>query len=68
MPTIVFESGQLAEGVRSHLITKLTDAAAEATGIPKQLFHVSVRELPDHSIAIGGKTAADLKKEMMGPR
>jgi 4-oxalocrotonate tautomerase len=68
MPTIVFESGKLADGVKAQLITKLTDVAADVTGIPKQLFHVSIRELPDDSIAIGGKSAADLKKEMMGPR
>ena len=64
MPIISFESGQLSDEVRAALIEKLTATAAEVTGIPKHLFFVSIRELPDSNIAVGGKTVEQLKWEL----
>lgn len=64
MPIISFESGQLSDKVRAALVEKLTATAAEVTGIPKHLFFVTIRELPDHSIAVGGKTVEQLKWEL----
>ncbi len=63
MPIISFESGQLNDAVKVELIEKLTATAAEVTGIPKHLFFVSIRELPDNNIAVGGKTVEQLKWE-----
>jgi 4-oxalocrotonate tautomerase len=64
MPFIAFESGQLSAEVKEQLIEKLTDVSAEITGIPRHLFLVSIRELPDDNIAVGGKTVEQLKAEL----
>jgi len=64
MPIISFESAKLSDAVKAELIEKLTDTAVAVTGIPKHLFFVSIRELPDNSIAVGGKTVEQMKKEM----
>mgnify|MGYP000656335061 CR=1 FL=1 len=64
MPMISFESGQLTDEIKNKLIMKLTDISSEVTGIPKELFFVSIRELPDNNIAVGGKTVSDLKNEL----
>ncbi|WP_020397267.1 tautomerase family protein [Thiolinea disciformis] len=64
MPIISFEAGQLSEAVKADLIEKLTNTAVEVTGISKQLFFVAIREYPDNSIAVGGKTVAQLKQEV----
>lgn len=64
MPYISFESGKLEQDVKEKLIQKLTEVSVEITGIPKELFLVSIRELPDDNIAVGGKTVTVLKKEL----
>ena len=64
MPMISFESGQLSSEVKKELITKLTNISAEITGIPKELFFVSINELNDENIAVGGKTVKELKEEL----
>ena len=63
MPIISFEAAQLSEAVKAELIEKLTNTAVEVTGISKHLFFVTIREYPDTSIAVGGKTVAQLKQE-----
>ena len=62
MPFISFESGTLAPGVKAKLLEELTNVAAEVTGIPKSMFMVSVRELPDDAVCVGGVTVAELKR------
>ncbi|MEJ2765346.1 tautomerase family protein [Photobacterium sp. MCCC 1A19761] len=62
MPFIAFESGQLSDDVKQALIERLTQTSAEITGIPEAMFMVSIRELPNHHIALGGKTVAQLKQ------
>ena len=64
MPYISFESGKLEPNVKEKLIQKLTEISVEITGIPEELFLVSIRELPDDNIAVGGKTVTRLKKEL----
>lgn len=64
MPFIAFESGQLSSEVKEELIRKLTDISVKVTGIPKELFFVSIRELSDDNIAVGGKTVKLLKQEL----
>lgn len=64
MPFIAFESGQLSDEVKKQLIEKLTEVSVEITGIPKDLFFVAIRELPDENIAVGGKTVKQLKREL----
>jgi len=64
MPFIAFESGQLSPEVKEELIERLTQVSVEVTGIPKELFLVSIREQPDDSIAVGGKTVKKIKQEL----
>ncbi len=61
MPVITFESGQLSKNVKQELIKQLTLVSAEITGIPKELFFVSIHEIPDEDIAVGGETVKDMK-------
>jgi len=64
MPFIAFEAGQLTDEVKEQLIERLTEVSVEITGIPKELFLVSIREQPDENIAVGGKTVKQLKNEL----
>ena len=64
MPIITFEAGKLTSEVKHNLIQKLTAISAEITGIPKGLFFISIREIPDDDIAIGGITVTEMKKEL----
>ncbi|EGU60476.1 4-oxalocrotonate tautomerase [Vibrio nigripulchritudo ATCC 27043] len=64
MPFIAFESGQLTDEVKEQLIEKLTEVSVEITGIPKELFLISIREQPDKNIAVGGKSVEKIKEEL----
>lgn len=61
MPWIVFEAGQLSTEVKAELIKELTETSSRVTGIPKEFFFVSIHELPDENIAVGGKTVKEHK-------
>lgn len=64
MPLITFESGSLPEDVKRRLIQKLTEVSAEITGIPHETFFVSIREMPDENVAIGGVTVKEIKQRL----
>lgn len=64
MPYISFESGTLEKEIKQKLIKQLTEISAEITGIPKELFLISIKEFPDENVAIGGKTVKEMKKEL----
>jgi len=64
MPIITFEAGKLTKEVKKNLIQELTNISAEITGIPKELFFISIREIPDDDIAIGGVTVTEMKNEL----
>lgn len=64
MPLITFESGKLSDETKQELITKLTNISSEITGIPKSLFFISIREMSDENVAIGGKNVKEIKKEL----
>ncbi|MGE5476856.1 MAG: tautomerase family protein [Bacteroidales bacterium] len=68
MPLIVYEAGQMAKDVKAELIRELTATAARVTGIPQGLFFVSIHELPDDDIAIGGVTVTELKRQVAAAR
>ena len=61
MPLITIEAGKLTEEVKLELIQKLTNMSAEITGIPKEAFFISIREMPDENVAIGGITVKEMK-------
>jgi len=64
MPVIVFEAGQLKNEVKRELIRRLTEVSVEVTGIPKELYFVSIHELPDDDIAVGGVSVRELKERL----
>lgn len=64
MPLITFEIGKIPDEMKSELIEKITNLSAEITGIPKDKFFFSLREMPDDNVAIGGKTVTTMKKEL----
>lgn len=63
MPLITFEAGKLTEDVKFELIQKLTNISSEITGIPRESFFISIREMPDENVAIGGITVKEIKKK-----
>ncbi|HEX3039636.1 MAG TPA: 4-oxalocrotonate tautomerase DmpI, partial [Caproiciproducens sp.] len=56
MPYITMEGGSLTPQQKEELIEKFTKIASEVTHIPAEFFLVTVKELSDGSIGIGGKT------------
>lgn len=64
MPLITFEAGKLPEEIKLELINRLTNISAEITGIPKESFFISIHEMPDENVAIGGVTVKEIKKRL----
>ena len=64
MPLISIEAGHLTPEAKMKLIAKLTEVSAEVMGIPKDYFYVSIHELPNENLAIGGKDINTLKAEL----
>ena len=63
MPYITVESGLMTVEQKEELIKRLTEVSAEITNIPKEFFMITIKELPDSNIGIGGKTIDKIKKE-----
>ncbi len=63
MPYITIESGAMTAEQKKELIGRMTALAAEVTRIPEQFFMVTIKELPDENIGIGGKPIDELKKQ-----
>ncbi len=64
MPIITFEAGKLSDKVKSDLIQELTNTSARITGIPKESFIISIREMPDENVAIGGVSVKEIKQRL----
>jgi len=64
MPFISIESGQLTPEIKKTLIARLTEVSAEVMGVPKEFFTVSIHELPNENIAIGGKDLNVMRAEL----
>ena len=62
MPYISIESGRLTAEHKRQLIERLTATASEITNIPAQFFMVTIKELPDENISIGGKSIDEIKR------
>ena len=68
MPSIHIESGALSADVKRELLRRVTEVAAEVTRIPKDYFFVSIHELPNENLAIGGKDVNELQAEFSARR
>ena len=62
MPYISVESGALTSEQKKELIERLTATASEITNIPAQFFTVTIKELPDDNLGIGGKSIDEIKR------
>ena len=62
MPYISIEIGALTSEQKKELIERLTTTASEITHIPAQFFTVTIKELPDDSFGIGGKSIDEIKR------
>lgn len=63
MPYISVESGALSDEQKAELIRRLTQTASEVMRVPQEFFTVTIKELPDSSFGIGGRTIDKVKAE-----
>ena len=63
MPYITIESGTMTADQKKELIERMTAVASEIIRIPDEFFMVTIKELPDENIGIGGKTIDEIKKQ-----
>lgn len=62
MPYISVESGALTNAQKETLIRRLTEVSAEIMNVPPEFFMVTVQELPDENIGIGGQAIGKIKE------
>jgi 4-oxalocrotonate tautomerase len=62
MPIITIEGGLITSEQKRELISRMTQLASEVMQIPPDFFMITIKELPDENIGIGGKTI-DIIKE-----
>lgn len=60
MPYISIESGKLTAQQKKELIERLTATASEITNIPEQFFTVTIKELPDETLALAASRLTKL--------
>lgn len=63
MPYITVEGGKLTKEQKEELIEKMTSVASEVMHVPSEFFCMTIKELEDENIGIGGKTIDKTKKE-----
>lgn len=61
MPYITVEGGQLDAPSKKALIEELTATASAIMHVPAEFFLVTIKELPDENIGIGGKPIHEVK-------
>lgn len=61
MPYITVEGGPLDAPSKKALIEKLTATASAIMHVPAEFFLVTIKELPDENIGIGGKPIDEVK-------
>ncbi|MGL4370835.1 MAG: 4-oxalocrotonate tautomerase DmpI [Spirochaetota bacterium] len=63
MPVINIDlgTGQTSEEQKKQLISRITDDAAEITGISAEKFTMFIKEFPLENIGVGGKTIKEIK-------
>ncbi|MDE6763360.1 MAG: tautomerase family protein [Oscillospiraceae bacterium] len=63
MPYISVEGGLLSDEQKEQLVKRLTEVSSEIMNVPKEFFIVTLKELPDKNIGIGGRTIDKIKNE-----
>ena len=62
MPYITIEGGSLDKDQKSELIKRITQVASEIMHIPEEFFFITIKELSDDNIGIGGKSIEVIKR------
>ncbi|MDR1018831.1 MAG: 4-oxalocrotonate tautomerase family protein [Lachnospiraceae bacterium] len=65
MPYITVEGGELTVEQKEILISRLTEVSSEIMNIPQDFFMITIKELSDKNIGIGGKSIDAVKAEYM---
>jgi len=68
MPYITVESGQLTTEQKEKLIKRLTEVSAEIMNMPQEFFIITIKELLDQNIGIGGKSIDKVKEEYINKK
>ena len=63
MPYITIESGILTKEQKSKLIEKITLDASAIMNVPSEFFMITIKELSDENIGIGGRSIDTIKSE-----
>jgi len=63
MPSITVECGLLSKEQKFELIEKITKISSDIMHIPREFFFISINELPDENIGIGGQTIDVIKSK-----
>lgn len=61
MPYLTVEGGSLDASQKKDLIEQLTATASAIMQVPPEFFLVTIKELPDENIGIGGKPIDEVK-------
>lgn len=61
MPYLTVEGGPLDAAQKKDLIEQLTATASTIMHVPPEFFLVTIKELPDENIGIGGKPIDEVK-------
>lgn len=65
MPYITVEGGPLTTEQKEELIARLTAVSSEIMHVPQDFFMITIKELSDKNIGIGGKCIDVVKEEYM---
>lgn len=63
MPYIRIEGGTMSAEQKKELIERLTAVSSEIMRVPPQFFTVTINELSDDNIGIGGRPIGEIKKD-----
>ncbi len=63
MPVINIVSGKIAPEVKQELIKELTESASRIMNIPTRYFTLTINELEDENIGVGGESVSSLKQQ-----
>lgn len=63
MPYITIEGGKVTDEQKEELIRQLTAVSSKIMQVPPEFFMITIKELPDQNIGIGGKTIDKVKEE-----
>ena len=68
MPYITIEGGFMSDEQKERLMQELTAVSAKIMNVPEEFFLITIKELPDKNISIGGKAIDIVKQKYMNKK